>query len=123
SETNSLGSVQSNAGKRFPHAPKHQSRVWLSKRFRIGEGTLLTASLGGRYVYHYFLSSANTAAGVVPTRSTMDGAVNVIRVKYDVTVNFENITDKDRYFVSQWAGNLYPGKPFNATLTVRYRFQ
>src|SRR5262249_860666 len=122
-DRNSLGTVQSNAGRRFPHAPKHMSRVWASKRFSLGESTVLTVSLGGRYVYHYFLSSANTPTGVVPTRSTMDGAVNVRRGKYDVSVNFDNMTFKDRYFVSQWAGNLYPGKPFNATLTIRYRFQ
>jgi outer membrane receptor protein involved in Fe transport len=68
-------------------------------------------------------SVANTIAGMVPTRRTMEGAVSVRRGKYDVTMNFENITDKERYFVSQWVGNLYPGKPFNVTLTLRYRFQ
>jgi hypothetical protein len=31
----------------------------------------------------------------------------------------------DRYFVSQInsGGLLYPGQPFNATLTLRYRFR
>lgn len=117
------GSPQANAGRRFPHAPKHTSRIWITKAFRVGTTTRITASLGARYVYRYFANSANTA--VVPSMSTMDGAISMRRGKYDVSVNLANLTDKEHYFVSQinGGGQLYPGQPFGATVTVGYRFQ
>jgi outer membrane receptor protein involved in Fe transport len=43
---------------------------------------------------------------------------------YDVSANLENLLNVKRYFVSQINGaQLYPGQPFNTTLTVRYRFR
>jgi len=117
------GAPQVNAGRRNPHAPKHQSRIWLTKSFRAGENTRITASLGGRYVYRYFANSNNTV--MIPSRSTMDGAVSFRRPKYDITLNLDNLTNKKHYFVSQINGGglLYPGPPLNARVTIGYRFQ
>jgi hypothetical protein len=70
------GTPQPNAGKRFPQAPKHTSRVWMTKTFQLeGKDTSLSFSLGGRYVARYFLNTANTA--IIPSRSTADGAINL----------------------------------------------
>jgi iron complex outermembrane receptor protein len=117
------GLPQANAGRRFPHAPKHTARLWLTKSFLFSPTTLLTVSLGNRYVYRYFTNSANTV--MIPSRGTMDGAVSLRRGRYDVSVNLANITNKEHYFVSQinGGGQLYPGQPFSATVTVGYRFQ
>ena len=40
------------------------------------------------------------------------------------SLNLVNLTNKKEYFVSQINGGtqLYPGPPFNATITLRYRF-
>ena len=117
------GVLQTNGGKRFPHAPKHTARLWITKAFRIGNSTTVMASIGNRYVYRYFTNTANTI--LVPSRGTLDGAVGVRRGKYDVTVNLANITNKKHYFVSQinGGGQLYPGQPSGATVTIGYRFQ
>jgi outer membrane receptor for monomeric catechols len=117
------GMPQANGGRRFPHAPKHTGRIWLTKSFSVGDSTRVTASLGNTYQYSYFANAANTVR--VPSVGTMDGAVGVRRGKYDVAVNFGNITNKEHYFVSQinGGGQLYPGQPFSAMLTVGYRFQ
>jgi iron complex outermembrane recepter protein len=117
------GTPQPNAGRRFPHAPRHTSRVWITKTFRLEGSTSLSVSLGQRYVGRYFMNAANTT--IMPSLGTADGAISLRRGKYDVAVNFGNLLDKDRYFDSQINGGaqLYPGEPFNATLTVRYRFQ
>jgi len=115
------GQPQLNGGKRFPHAPKHISRIWLTKSVNVGEATKLNFSLGGRYQRHYFTNTANTA--IVPSLTTYDGGVSLNRTKYDVQVNFANLLNRERYFVSQInSTQLYPGPPFNATLTLRYRF-
>jgi iron complex outermembrane receptor protein len=117
------GSPQPNAGRRFPHAPKHTARISVTRTFRLGESVKLNVNLGGRYVGRYFLNAANTS--IMPSRTTMDGAVSLQRRQYDVAVNFANLLNAERYFVSQINGGglLYPGPPFGATVTFRYRFQ
>jgi len=78
--------------------------------------------LGGRYVRHYFTNSANTVA--LPSRLTFDATLNFGRPRWDIGVNIENLLDKGRYFVSQINSGiqLYPGRPLNAFVTMRYRF-
>jgi iron complex outermembrane receptor protein len=109
-------------GNRLPHAPRHQAKLWITKIWKVGESSSITGSIGGRYVYHYFSNAANTI--VVPGRFTINGAVGLRRPKWDVMVNLENLGDKERYFVSQINGGnqLYPGPPFHAFVTLRYRF-
>jgi outer membrane receptor for monomeric catechols len=115
------GLPQTNGGNRFPQAPKHLSRIWLTKSLHLGQESRLNFSLGGRYVRHYFTNTANTA--IVPSATTFDGAISLTRRKYDVVVNFANLLNAQRYFVSQInSTQLYPGPPINATLTLRYRF-
>lgn len=115
------GAPQVNGGKRFPQAPKHLSRIWITKSLNLGPETKLNFSLGGRHVRHYFTNTANTA--IVPSATTFDGAISVTRRKYDVAVNFANLLNRQRYFVSQInSTQLYPGPPFNSTVTLRYRF-
>ena len=115
------GVAQTNGGKRFPQAPKHLSRVWITKSLKVGQESTLNFSVGGRYVRHYFTNSANTA--IIPSATTFDGGVGLTRRNYDISVNFANLLNRERYFVSQInSTQLYPGPPFNATLTLRYRF-
>ena len=116
------GAPQINGGNRFPHAPKHISRIWLTKSMNVGESAKVNFSLGGRYQARYYANATNT--NLVPSLTTFDGAVSLTRAKYDVQVNVANLLNAERYFVSQINGGnqLYPGPPFNATMTLRYRF-
>jgi len=117
------GLPQVNGGKRFANAPKHISRIWITKSLDVGEETKLNFSLGGRYQRHYFTSSTNTTNQMVPSLTTFDGAVSMTRKKYDLQVNFGNLLNRGRYFTSVInSSQLYPGPPFNATMTLRYRF-
>ena len=61
----------------------------------------------------------------MPSRTTFDGSLSVQRAHYSLALNVANLTNRRRYFVSQInsGGLLYPGQPFNASVTVRYRFQ
>jgi len=109
-------------GNRLPHAPRQTARVWGTKSVQVGERSTVTMSLGGRYVSEYFTNSANTIT--LPSRLTFEGAVGFRRLAWDVVVNVMNLTNKERYFVSQINGGnqLYPGPPFNASVTIGYRF-
>ncbi len=115
------GMPQTNGGKQFPHAPKHISRIWVTRSFKFGEDTRLNVSLGGRYQRHYFTNTANTT--IVPSLTTFDGAITLTRKRYDIGVNFSNLLNAERYFDSVINGSqLYAGQPISATLTTRYRF-
>ena len=115
------GLPQTNGGNRFAYSPKHISRVWITKSLKVGEESQLNFSLGGRYVRHYFTSTANTT--MVPSLTTFDGAVSFTRPHYDLQVNLANLLNKERYFPNVInSTQLYPGPPLNATLTLRYRF-
>ena len=110
------------SGLRQPNAPKHTGKVFLTKGWRLGEFSKITGSLGGRYSARYYANQTNT--NLVPSRLTFSAAAGLVQPRYDVTVNVENFTNRQRYFVSQinGGGQLYPGAPFAATLTFRYRF-
>ncbi|MCU1385117.1 MAG: hypothetical protein JWL71_3814 [Acidobacteria bacterium] len=111
------------AGNELPQAPRHTARAWATKSIDLGSRSSVTASLGGRYVAHYFTNSANTI--VLPSRLTFDGAVGFRRQAWDVTLNLINLTNVETYYVSQINSGtqLYPGPPFNASVTVRYRLR
>src|SRR5262245_27853147 len=117
------GQPQVNGGLRFPQAPRYTARLSVSKYVRLGAGTALNVNVGYRHVSTYFLNTANTL--VMPKLDTMDAAVMVRRGNYDVGVNLRNLTNETQYFTSQInsGGQLYPGEPFNALVTLRYRFQ
>ena len=117
-----VDSPAANLDKRLANAPRHSARVWLTKSWRAGETTKLTTSLGARYINAYFTNATNTVS--IPSQFTMSGAVGVARRNWEATVNVENLTNKQRYFVSQINGGnqLYPGAPINAFVTLRYRF-
>ncbi len=109
-------------GNRLPHAPKHTARFWGTKSFPVSQRSSVAVSLGGRFVEKYFTNSTNTFT--LPDRVTFDGAVSFRTTAWEVGVNLVNLTNKERYFVSQINGSqFYPGQPFSATLTLRYRFQ
>jgi outer membrane receptor protein involved in Fe transport len=43
---------------------------------------------------------------------------------WDITVNLMNLTNNQNYIVSQInSSQFYPGPPFNASVTLRYRFK
>lgn len=109
-------------GRFLQYAPRHTSKVWLTKRWKAGDDLGLTSSIGMRYMGSEFLNQLNTVR--VGGYTVFSGALGIQRKKYGVTINAENMLNRGRYFVSQInAGNqLYPGSPINVFATVRYRF-
>lgn len=111
------------AGNKQQLAAAHSGRLWGTKSLRLTDTRSLAIGLGARYVGEYFTNAANTI--VLPDRLTFDGVVSVRMRDWDVAVNLANLTNNERYFVSNInSGNqFYPGPPFNATLTIGYRFR
>lgn len=116
------GVAQANGGLQFVHSPKQISGLGISKYVKLNAATALNLNVKYRHVGNYFLNGANTL--VMPKADTADASVTLRRKQVDVAVNMYNITNKRQYFVSQINSGslLYPGKPFNAALTLRYRF-
>jgi len=110
------------AGKRQQLGPRHTSRAWGTRSFRLNQLSSVTVGLGARYVGEYFTDSANTIT--LPSRFTLDGLVSFRIRELDLALNLINLTNNERYYVSNInSGNqFYPGQPFNATLTLRYQF-
>lgn len=109
------------AGNRLQHAPAHTARLWGTKSFTLDGKASLFVSLGGRYVHDYFTNSTNTIT--LPSRLTFDGAIGFRQRVWDVTVNLVNLTNQASYFVSVInSSQFYPGQPFNASVTLRFRF-
>jgi iron complex outermembrane recepter protein len=103
-------------------APRHTSKIWLTKTWRLGEATTLFSSAGMRYMGAEYMNSTDTV--FVGGYTVFSGAVGLRRKKWEVQVNAENLLDRQRYFVSQInTTQLYPGQPINVFATFRYRFQ
>ena len=62
-----------------------------------------------------------------PDRSdpvTFSGAVGYRRDLWELSVNAENLFNRERYFLpSDYSNQVYPGAPINVFATVRLRFQ
>jgi iron complex outermembrane recepter protein len=113
---------QNLAGEILEYAPRHTSKIWITRSWRIAEGTSLTSSVGMRYMGAEYENNTDTI--FVGGYTVFSGSVGLHRRKYDILLNAENLLDRQRYFVSQINGTqLYPGQPINVFATVRYRFK
>ncbi len=102
------------------HVPKHTARVFGTYELPKGFGV----SLGARHVsrraadaFNYFFMDGYTI---------WDAGLYYRRSHAEFSVDFKNIGDRENYFVSSiiWNGSqLYPGPPFSASATIRFRFQ
>jgi outer membrane receptor protein involved in Fe transport len=102
---------------RLPNfVPRHSAGFWATKNWGNGLGV----SLGNRYRGWSYADTNN------PFRlggwTTWDASVAYRRSRYDWSVNFENLLDRECYFVSAiYDSHLYPGTPINVSTTLRVR--
>jgi iron complex outermembrane receptor protein len=100
--------------------PEHAVSAWV--KYTVQEGTFrgFGAGLGGRY---YSSQSGDTSHSFdLPSYGLLDAALYYEQEAYSVQVNFNNILDK-RHFVGSY-NDLYvlPGKPFNVSASVNWKF-
>jgi iron complex outermembrane receptor protein len=102
-------------GKRPNFTSRHALNIWASKDWRSS----FTSSIGFRYQSLSFIDNANTFR--LGGYSVFQGAFSYRRKLYDLSVNAENLFDRQRYFPSGlYQNQVYPGPPINAYVTVRF---
>lgn len=106
------------AGLRPNFVARHTGSLWVTKAFDNGFGF----SLGGRYRGNLFSDRLNSIR--LGGFTTWDANLFYRRNKIEYSVNFMNILNKRRYFLSAINDNqLYPGAPINVFGTIRWRFR
>lgn len=103
---------------RLPNfVPKHSAGFWATKHFGSNG---FNVSFGNRYRGWSFADTNNLFR--LGGFTTWDAAVAWRKSRYDWSVNFENLFNRDRYFTAAiYDSQLYPGPPINVTATVRVR--
>jgi iron complex outermembrane receptor protein len=103
---------------RFPRfVPRHTANAWLRKDWRSGWG----AALGARYVGKQFVNDSNATR--IGGYTTLSGAVNYRRERWEWALNVENLLNRERYFLpGHFANLIFPGAPINASTSLRWRF-
>lgn len=102
---------------RIPNfVPKHSAGFWATKAWQNGLGV----SLGNRYRGPTFADNSNVYR--MGGWTTWDASVAFRQPRYDWSLNFENMFNRQRYFVSAiYDQQLYPGSPINFYTTFRVR--
>jgi iron complex outermembrane recepter protein len=97
---------------------KHAANAWLHKDWGSGFST----SLGARFVGPMFTDNENTVR--LGGWTTMSGAVSYRREFWELSLNAENLLNRERYFTpSDYTNQVYPGAPINVFTTLRFRFE
>jgi len=106
------------SGNRPAYVQLHAANMWLTKAWNSG----FSASLGGRYLGPMFTNNADTIR--LGGWTTFGGAVGYRRGIYELSVNAENLLNRQRYFTaSDYDNQVYPGPPINVFTTIRLRFR
>lgn len=117
-----VGNVWLEQGKRpFWSGPKNLANLWATYKF--DEGTLENFGIGfgGNYASeNAILDGAVTGKFVLPTYTIINGSVFYNSNKFRVSLNINNITNKD-YFNGGWS-TLNPQKPRNLVASFAYKF-
>jgi TonB-dependent siderophore receptor len=96
---------------------RHAANLWLTKMWKSG----ITTSVGTRYISSQFVDDPDTVR--LGGYTLFSGAIGYRRGIYELRLNAENLSDRQRYFDSGINGTqVYPGAPFNVFATVRLRF-
>ncbi|HKX32652.1 MAG TPA: TonB-dependent receptor [Blastocatellia bacterium] len=103
-------------GKEPNFVPRHVGNLWATYRWKNGFG----GGLGGRYLSRVFTSNENDIR--LGGYATWDATAFYRRERWEFNVNFYNALNKERYFVGGiYRTQLYPGRPFNWLMTLRFR--
>ncbi len=111
------GVVRDLRGRTPTFVPRHTARLWaaydLPRGFQVALGTRYLGKNPPSNFNYYFLGGY----------TIWDAAVFYRTRKFEWGLNLNNFTNKERYFLG--AINevlLYPGRPFDAQVNLRYRF-
>lgn len=96
---------------------KNSGRVWLTWNPARDDWYGFGAGIGATYKDKSYADALNLLE--VPSYTTYDAALYWRQKKWDVTVNFKNLSDKTYYSVPTFAGAL-PGEPRSVMATVRF---
>ncbi len=99
---------------------RHAANLWLTKAWDNG----FTVSAGSRYLSSMFTDNANRQDWRLGGWTTFSGAVSYRRGFYQLSLNADNLFNRQRYFVAGiYDGQVYPGSPINVFVTTRFFFR
>lgn len=106
------------SGNRPRFTQMHAFNTWVTKTWK----SRFTASAGMRYLGPMFTNNANTIR--LGGWTTFSGAVSYRRNIWELSLNAENLLNRQRYFLgSDYQNQVYPGAPINVFATLRFRFE
>ncbi len=116
------GNVWLDQGKRpFWAGPKNLVNLWATYKFNEGVLENFGIGFGGNYASdNAILDSDVTGKFILPEYTVINGSVFYNSTKYRLSLNVNNITNKD-YFNGGWS-TVNPQKPRNVVATFAYKF-
>ncbi len=116
------GNVWLEQGKRpFWSGPKNLVNLWATYKFDEGALENFGLGFGGNYASeNAILDSSVTGKFVLPEYTVINGSVFYNSTKFRVSININNITNKD-YFNGGWS-TLNPQKPRNLVASFTFKF-
>ncbi|KAF2330327.1 TonB-dependent receptor [Flavobacterium ginsenosidimutans] len=116
------GNVWLDQGKRpFWAGPKNLVNLWATYKFNEGALENFGIGFGGNYASdNAILDSDVTGKFILPEYTVINGSVFYNSTKYRLSLNVNNITNKD-YFNGGWS-TVNPQKPRNVVATFAYKF-
>lgn len=117
-----IGNVWLEEGKRpFWAGPKNLVNLWATYKFDEGALENFGLGFGGNYASdNAILDSSKTGKFILPEYTVINGSVFYNSNKFRVSLNVNNITNKD-YFNGGWS-TVNPQKPRNAVASFAYKF-
>lgn len=116
------GNVWLDQGKRpFWAGPKNLVNLWATYKFDQGALENFGLGFGGNYASdNAILDSEVTGKFVLPSYTVINGSVFYNTTKYRISLNVNNIANKD-YFNGGWS-TVNPQKPRNVVASFSYKF-
>jgi TonB-dependent siderophore receptor len=111
-----LGAIENRSGNSPAFAPRHLVNLWISQRFANGFGF----GGGGRYVSTQFITEDNSFT--VDDYVVLDAALFYRFGRWDLSLNFKNLTDRDYETRGFGSTSVIPGAPFSVYAGVQYAF-
>jgi catecholate siderophore receptor len=104
------------SGNSAAFAPEHLANAWVSQRFGNGWGV----GGGVRYVSSQFIAEDNQAE--IDAYLLLDGALYYTLDRWELSLNFRNITDEQYEMRGFGSGSVIPANPFSVFAGFDYRF-
>jgi iron complex outermembrane recepter protein len=96
--------------------PRQVGNLWATYQWKNGFG----GGVGGRYLSSVFTSNENDIR--LGGYATWDATAFYRRERWEFNINIYNALNKERFFVGGiYRTQLYPGRPFNWLMTLRFR--